>query len=79
MSGKEDEGVLCVAVLATKLIHLPDEPAGVGQIGTQTVELARFVARTCRFLFPWSSAPFDRRGLAGAAGRVIIVVERSTP
>ena len=27
--------------LATKLIHLPDEPAGVGQIVTQTVELRR--------------------------------------
>ena len=35
----EEEGILYVAVLATKLIHLPDEPAGVGQIGTQTVEV----------------------------------------
>jgi hypothetical protein len=37
----EEEGILCVAVLATKLIHLPDEPAGVGQIRTQTVEVLR--------------------------------------
>ena len=35
----KEEGTLCVAVLATKLIHLPDEPAGVGQIGTPTVGL----------------------------------------
>ena len=35
----EEEGILYVAVLATKLIHLPDEPAGVRQIGTQTVEV----------------------------------------
>ena len=35
----EEGGILYVAVLATKLIHLPDEPAGVAQIGTQTVEV----------------------------------------
>jgi hypothetical protein len=38
----EEEDVLCGAVLAAKLIHLPDEPAGVGQIGTQTVEGKEF-------------------------------------
>jgi hypothetical protein len=28
-----------VAVLANKLIHLPDKPAGVAQIGIQTIEV----------------------------------------
>ena len=29
----EEAGILYVALLATKLIHLPDEPAGVGSCG----------------------------------------------
>jgi len=35
--GKE-RGFLKPPFLATKLIHLPDKPAGVAEIGTQSVE-----------------------------------------
>jgi hypothetical protein len=37
-----DEGVLWVGILATKLIHPPDKPAGVAEIGTQPDGIAKY-------------------------------------
>ena len=41
-SDEPKKGLLWTAVLATKLIHLPDKPAGVAKIGTHAVELPGF-------------------------------------
>ena len=60
--GKE-EGILWVAVLATKLIHLPDKPAGVAQIGSQTVEVD-----PC---FVCVSSVAVKRGTTNALGNVV--------
>jgi hypothetical protein len=37
----EEERVLWAAALATKLIHLPDEPAGGAKIGHQAAEFGQ--------------------------------------